>query len=115
MGDATRGGPPRGDPEATQPGAPPEDAVGDGTEVLRADQAATRLAGPGGGSPGGASADRRETVQATIYSTSRSRPADADAPRGSAAYASYSGAPPRSAGVRPRRRRAARLNLPRLI
>lgn len=109
MGDATRGGPPRDDPEATQIGAPPEGLAGESTEALGADEAATRLARPGGGAPDEA---REAAYDAPPVGRMPPQTADQGPVRRSSGY---SGAPPGAVGVRPRRRRGARLNLPRLI
>ncbi len=112
MGDPTRGGPPYDDPEATQIGAPPEGVVdesGASTGALSADEAATRWAPIDGGA---LEPTRLQPTYAAPTGQAPPRPADGGAVRGSSGV---TGAPSGAAGTKPRRRRRARLNLPRLI
>ena len=110
MGDPTRGGPPHDDPEATQIGAPPEDVIGETADTLSAADEVTREAWSAGGAP-------EPTRVQTVYTASSSGQASPGAAaRGAGRVPSgWSRAPSGGAGARPRRRRRARLNLPRLI
>ena len=113
MGDPTRGGPPHDDPEATQIGAPPEGVVdesGASTGALSADEAATRWAPLDAGAP--EPTRLQPTYAAPPTGQAPPRPADGGTLGRSSGMTR---APSGAAGTRPRRRRRARLNLPRLI
>jgi LysM repeat protein len=121
MGDPTRGGPPRDDPEATQLGAPPEDALGEGAGPDAGEPAdawtwaATGAPEPTRSQPAATAPATGAPPTSAAASTRQMPPRSADEGVTRRAYTSYGAAPGGTARVKTPRRRGPRVTVARVV